>query len=351
MQGKRNDMKNIAFAIPGDISTPTGGYAYNRRMIAELSALGWHVEVINIGNDFPRPSKITIDTTRERLTAVTKGIPIIIDGLAFGVMPELAAELHAFHPLIALVHLPLALESGISSNEEQEFYRCECAALAHTDRIIVTSELTSIILIKDYGVAPERITIALPGNDPKQFVIKNCRIPSLLVVGSLIRRKGYDILAEALGSLKELSWRLTIAGDRKMDPSVTSAFDAKLLSIGLWDRITMMGGVSEDHLNDLYKEADIFVLPSRFESYGMAYAEAIAYGLPVIGTTACGLPKKFLEGSILITPNDIKALTDALRCLIINNVERERLAAASRKAAKLLPTWRQSAEIFAGSFP
>lgn len=344
-------MKDIAFAVPGDLSTPTGGYAYDRRMIAELTALGWHVQVINIGNDFPRPSKVTIDTTRARLTAVTKGTPIIIDGLAFGVIPELAAELHESHPLIALVHHPLALESGISSNEALEFYSQERAALSHADRIIVTSESTAILLTKEFAVKPTRITIALPGNDPKEIVIKKSSIPSLLAVGSLIRRKGYDILVEALSSLKDLSWRLTIAGDRKRDTSVTAELDSAFLSAGLLDRTTMAGAVSDERLNELYQEAHIFVLPSRFEGYGMAYAEAIAYGLPVIGTTACGLPKKFLEGSILVTPNDAKALTDALRRLIINNAQRERLASASREAARLLPTWRQSAEIFADSLP
>src|SRR4030088_3637538 len=105
-------------------------------MIAELARLGWSVEVADIGNDFPRPSTRTLDATRSRLSAVPKGIPIVIDGLAFGAIPELAAALHAHPPLIALVHHPLALESGISAAEAERFLERERAALASSEHLI-----------------------------------------------------------------------------------------------------------------------------------------------------------------------------------------------------------------------
>src|SRR5258708_12478270 len=106
-------------------------------MIAELARLGWRVEVADIGNDFPRPSTRTLDATRSRLSAVPKGIPIVIDGLAFGAIPELAADLHADHPLIALVHHPLALESGISAAEAERFLQRERPAPAYSDNSIL----------------------------------------------------------------------------------------------------------------------------------------------------------------------------------------------------------------------
>ena len=157
-------MNSIVFAVPGDLATPTGGYAYDRRMIAELARLGWSVEVADIGNDFPRPSTRTLDATRSRLSAVPKGIPIVIDGLAFGAIPELAADLHADHPLIALVHHPLALESGISAAEAERFLRCERAALAYSDNVIVTSPATARLLSADYGVDSADITVAVPSS-------------------------------------------------------------------------------------------------------------------------------------------------------------------------------------------
>src|SRR5215831_8623655 len=136
-------MKNIVFVVPGDLATPTGGYAYDRRMIAELIALGWQVEVANIGSEFPRPSAQALAAARTRLLAVPKGTPIVMDGLAYGVLPELAAELHPGHPLIALVHHPLALETGIPADEAQAFQRRERAALAFADNVVVTSASTA----------------------------------------------------------------------------------------------------------------------------------------------------------------------------------------------------------------
>src|SRR5215831_18116169 len=99
-------MKHIVFVVPGDLATPTGGYAYDRRMVAELTQLGWDVQVADIGGGFPRPGAAMLAAARERLLAVPTGTPIVVDGLAFGVLPQLAAELKRDHPLIALVHHP-----------------------------------------------------------------------------------------------------------------------------------------------------------------------------------------------------------------------------------------------------
>jgi hypothetical protein len=109
----------FAFAIPGDLSTPTGGYAYDRRVLAELAGLGWSIERIALGNDFPRPSPETLADAAASLTAVPAGQPILIDGLAFGAMPDVAAALETTHPVIALVHHPLALETGLSAEDAE----------------------------------------------------------------------------------------------------------------------------------------------------------------------------------------------------------------------------------------
>jgi hypothetical protein len=101
------------FAIPGDLDTPTGGYIYDKRMIKELRELGWRPEVLNLGDGFPKPNALTLAAAQAHLADVPKGRPIVIDGLAFGVLPEAAEALRATHPLIALVHHPLALETGI----------------------------------------------------------------------------------------------------------------------------------------------------------------------------------------------------------------------------------------------
>ena len=243
-------MSSIVFAVPGDLATPTGGYAYDRRMIAELARLGWSVEVADIGNDFPRPSTRTLDATRSRLSAVPKGIPIVIDGLAFGALPELAADLHAHHPLIALVHHPLALESGISAAEAERFLQRERAALAYSDNVIVTSPATARLLSADYGVDSADITVAVPGSEPRApSAGSRDSTLALLAVGSIVRRKGYDVLVAALAGLRDLPWRLTIAGDVTRDPATAQELDADIRHRGLGERIALVGAVQERRLH------------------------------------------------------------------------------------------------------
>jgi glycosyltransferase involved in cell wall biosynthesis len=342
-------VKRFVFAVPGDLATPTGGYAYDRRMVAELTGLGWDVEVADIGNEFPRPSADARESAGKRLLAVPADTPIVVDGLAFGVLPELAAELHRDHPLLALVHHPLALETGIPPAEADEFHRRERAALANTDRVIVTSPSTARRLSADYAVAAERITVALPGSEPRLAAREGRDGPlALLAVGAVVRRKGYDVLVDALATLRDLPWRMTIAGDRTRAPAIVAALEAQVRRHDLAGRIAFAGAVDDERLAALHAGADLFVLPSRFEGYGMAFAEAIAHGLPVVGTTAGAIPDTVPDGAgILVPPDNAAALAHALRRLIGSDAERENLATAARAAAARLPTWPQSAEAFA----
>lgn len=341
-------MRQIVFAVPGDLTSPTGGYAYDRRIIAELGSLGWSVEVADLGDEFPRPSAGALANTRKRLLAVPSGTTIVVDGLAFGVLPELAAELRADHPIVALVHHPLALETGIPDAEAQEFHYRERAALARAHRVVVTSRSTAQCLAADYGVPAGKITVAPPGSDVRRAARRRDGAAALLSVGALVPRKGYDVLIAALAQLRDMPWRLTIAGDCTRSPATAAALAADIGRYGLADRIDITGAVSDQRLLALYADADLFVLPSRFEGYGMAFAEAIAHGLPVIGTTAGAIPGTVPDGAgLLVRPDDPDALARALHRLVGDAEERARFAAAARAAGARLPTWRQSAEIFA----
>jgi len=200
----------------------------------------------------------------------------------------------------------------------------------------------------DYGVDSADITVAVPGSEPRAPAPgSRDGTLALLAVGAVVRRKGYDVLVAALAGLRDLSWRLTIAGDLTRDPATARELDADIRGRGLGDRIALVGAVQDRRLDELYGGADIFVLPSRHEGYGMAFSEAIAHGLPVVGTTAGAIPETVpSEAGVLVPPDDSDALAQALRHLIEQPGERRRLAAGARAAAGLLPTWRQSAELF-----
>jgi glycosyltransferase involved in cell wall biosynthesis len=342
-------VKRLAFAVPGDLNTPTGGYAYDRRIIAELRKLGWDVDVIDLGNEFPHPSSDARAAATETLLAVPQGTPLVVDGLAFGVMAFEATRLALRRKLVALVHHPLALETGLARAEATTFQIMERAALSAAGRTVTTSRTTARILISDYGVPQRRLIVAPPGTDkvaPARGSGGDGPV-ALLAVGALVPRKGYDVLIAALATLRELPWRLTIVGDRTRHPATAQRIESDIARVVLTDRITLAGAVLDERLDALYDGADLFVLPSRYEGYGMGFAAAIARGLPVIGTDAGAIPEAVpADAGILVPPNNVPALAAALYRLITDAGERGRLAAAARTAAAKLPTWAESAVLF-----
>ena len=343
-------VRRFAFAVPGDLATPTGGYGYDRRMMAELGDLGWQIDLVDLGGGFPWPDEMTRADARTRLSAVPAGRAIVIDGLALGALPEAASQLAGRNPLLALVHHPLALEWGLSVAQADALRASERAALAAVKSVVVTSAATAKLVAADYGVPAAHISVAKPGSDPAPMAQgSQDGVVRLLSVGAVVPRKGFDVLIPALATLTDLPWRLTIAGDRTRDRDAAARLDTDLVRYGLGNRISTPGAISPQRLAALYAEADVFVLASRFEGYGMAYAEAIAHGLPVIGSNAGAIPDTVpADAGLLVASGDVPALAEALRRVIGDAGLRRRLANGARAAAPQLPTWRQSAEIFAG---
>jgi glycosyltransferase involved in cell wall biosynthesis len=340
-------VKDVVFAVPGSLDTPTGGYAYDRRIIQELVTLGWRVKVVDLGDEFPHPAPRTRTAAGAQLAALPTDRPIVVDGLAFGVLPEVAQMLRDSHKLVALVHHPLALESGLSAADAGALRASERAALAFARHVIATSATTARLLFADYDVPANGLCVVEPGTDRAVVV----RRPgegsiSLLAVGSLVPRKGYDVLVAALARLKNLPWRLAIAGDRSRSAETAERLEADIARYGLGDRISLLGAVSAAQLSVLYAGADLFVLPSRFEGYGMAYAEALAHGVPVVGTNAGAISETVpADAGVLIPPDDVNALAAVLRRLIATPAERQRLAAGARAAR--FPSWGEQGARFA----
>jgi glycosyltransferase involved in cell wall biosynthesis len=344
-------VKRAAFAVPGSLETPTGGYAYDRRIIGELERLGWHIELIDVGDGFPWPTKATVATANARLSKVPSGWPIVVDGLAFGALPKVASELARQNPLLALIHHPLALEWGLSANQADILRRSERAALAAARGVVVTSPSTSRIVASDYGVPFGRITVARPGNDTV-LRARGSQVgpPHLLAVGAVIPRKGFEVLVAALATISDLPWRLTVAGDLTRDTTAAARLSSEVARHELTDRIAVLGAVSSERLASLYDTADLFVLPSYFEGYGMAYSEALAHGLPVIGTTSGAIAETVPhEAGLLVAPGDPAALSAALSRVIADSSLRLSLAEGAFSASRRLPTWSQSGLIFAGA--
>ena len=190
----------LSFIVPGSLETPTGGYRYDRRVVAGLRGIGHRVDVLTLGESFPQPDRATLQASYRALASLPAG-PAVIDGLALGALPEIGCHLPAHAPLIALVHHPLALESGLAPALADALRHSERQALASARQVIVTSPATADILVSGYGLSQDQISIALPGVETAPLSKGgDGRSVQLLSVGSVISRKGHDLLIEALAA-------------------------------------------------------------------------------------------------------------------------------------------------------
>ncbi len=336
-----------AFAIPGDIDLPTGGYAYDRRVLALLPEMGVDIEYIPLPRAFPRPSGMDLCTTAQSLAGAPVGTVILIDGLAYGAFS--AATLASIpHRIIALVHHPLAFETGIGPERAAVLLASETAALSRADHIVVTSAMTKAIVEANYAVPAEKITVAEPGTEAAPRATGTGTPLQLLAVGSVVPRKGYAVLIEALRGLVAHHWHLTIAGAAR-DPHELAQVEAAIATAGLAERITLAGAVDDAALASLYAKADLFVMPSLFEGYGMVLAEAMARGLPIVCTTGGAAAETVPDGAGLkVPPGDASAFAAALARVMGDAGLRTALADASWLAGQKLPRWTDTARVIAG---
>ncbi len=350
----------LVFAYPGDLDTPTGGYGYARRIIAGLRTLGWQVEALSLGDGFPKADSSARARAGALLAAVPCGVPLVIDGLALGVLPDEAEALARSRPFIALVHHPLALETGLDACQQAALRASETRSLAAARAVIASSPATADGLVRDFGVPRSAISVVVPGTDPAPETSPSSSAPRvrqvndgtirLVSVGSLVPRKGHDVLIRALADLADLPWRLDIAGGDRLDPDHAALLREMVATAGLDDRITLHGALSADDLEALYAHSDVFALATRYEGYGMAFAEAIVRGLPIVATGAGAVAGTIAPGTgLLYAPDDTQGLRDGLRRMIADADLRTRCAAACRDAAKRYPDWQATAALFASA--
>lgn len=340
-----SEIVRIDFAYPGDINAPTGGYGYDRRVMRELVALGCAVRPVGLPASFPHPTAADLAETR-RLLAGDARDAIVIDGLAYAALPaDLIADLSP-RP-VALVHHPLFLEAGLQPQTAKRLRDSEQAALDCAAAVVTTSAMTADIVAREFDVPRARLFHAPPGVDPAlRAQGSDDGVVRLFSVGSLTPRKGYADLVRALAQVRG-PWRLTIAGARDLAPEHAREIEALIASLGLGDRIRLAGAMKSEEIAAGYAAADIFVTASHFEGFGMAIAEAVAHGLPVIATrevaTAGALPA---EAGLAYPAGDVGALADCLDRVIGDPAVRTRLGDAAWLAARDQFRWSDTARAF-----
>lgn len=330
---------SAAFAIPGDLACLTGGYAYDREVLARIAGL----RHLPLPQGFPFPTPDVLAQSAARLSAMGSDEVLLCDGLAFGALPEHVLKQISAR-IVALVHHPLALETGLSAEVTQDLVLRERKALGFARRVIVTSPITRNLLVRDYAVDAARITVALPGTQRASRARgSGAKSLQLLAVGSVVPRKGYDVLLDALEKCDDLDWHLTIAGSLERTPDYVQPLLARAS-----DRIHFAGEVTSDALDALYDRTDLFVMSSHYEGYGMVLGEAMVRGLPIVTTDGGALVETVPEHAALrVKAGDAAALAQALRRAITDQNLRHTLADASFAEGARLPTWDETAHIIA----
>jgi glycosyltransferase involved in cell wall biosynthesis len=331
----------------------TGGYAYDRRVLALLPAHGVNVRHVALPGSYPMPTDLHLQETVRVLSALPEDLVLLIDGLAYGAMP--AAVVTGIRPrIVALCHHPLALEAGVNAERARAVHMMEMFGLAQARHVVVTSRITGQTLLADFGVGADKMTVAEPGTDRADRATGTGTPLQLLAVGSIVPRKGYDVLAQALAAMRvTVDWRLTIVGAVR-DVAARAALDASLQLVGadgrrVADRVTVVSGVADAALAQMYAAADVFVMPSLYEGYGMVLAEAMACGLPIVCTTGGAAAETAPDAAaIKVVPGDAAAFADGLARVMADAALRQRMSDAAWVAGQVLPTWDDTARRIAG---
>ncbi|GAB3986478.1 glycosyltransferase family 4 protein [Plantactinospora veratri] len=334
--------------LPGDIDdpgTPSGGNAYDRQVITGLVGLGWRVSELAVPGSWPRPGPAERAALAAALDGVPDGALVLLDGLVACGVPEVVGRAAGRLRLAVLVHLPLRDETGLPSEVAARLDELERRTLRAVPAIVATSAGTGRTLVRRHGLPAGRVHVVPPGVAAAPPASGTDGAASLLCVASVIPRKGHDVLVEALASVADRPWTCRCVGPVDRDPDYVGRLRRSAGAAGLAERVRFAGPRTGAELAADYAAADLLVLPSRAEPYGMVVTEALARGVPVLGSEVDGLPEavgRAPDGAVpglLVPPGDPAALATALRRWFDEPDLRQRLRAAARDRRADLPGW------------
>lgn len=341
----------LTLLVPGGLTRCSGRYRYDRQIVKGLRALGWEVDVEMVDASFPEPTEAALDEVDRILAARRDGAVVVVDGLVLGAIPAQIERVAHRLTVVGMVHHLLAAETGLDAAQAGAVAKSEGLALRAATGLIAPS-FGIARAIAACGVPREQIAVVIPGTDPapraegsrSRAGAKRSTPVELVCVGSLIPRKGHDVLLDAVAELRLLPWHLTCVGSELVAPDYVTSLREQIDISGLTDQVTLAGEVDDPALEHALQQADVFVLATHHEGYGMAVAEALARGIPIVSTMAGAIPELVgFDGGSVVPIRDAAAFAAALEPLVGDHAKRADVAAGALAQGAGLPRWTDAA--------
>ncbi|WP_030811838.1 glycosyltransferase family 4 protein [Streptomyces sp. NRRL S-337] len=337
----------------GDPAAPSGGNTYDRRVCQGLPAAGWRVRPHALPGAWPRPAAADRAELARLLAELPDGAVVLLDGLVGCGVPEVLRPEAARLRLAVLVHLPLADETGLDPREAADLDARERRALHAAGAVVATSAWAAGRLTAHHHLPPARVHVARPGTDPAPLAPGTGHGTALLCVAALTPRKGHRRLLDALATVTGPPWHCTFVGGPGKDPGYAAQLRDHVDELGLGGRIRFAGPQTGAELAAHYAAADLLVLASYAETYGMVITEALARGIPVLATAVDGVPEalgRAPDGTppgLLVPAGEPAALSGALGDWLGDRALRHRLREAARGRRAMLEGWEMTSHSLA----
>ena len=347
-----NPKRAVHMVVPKGIedpARPSGGNTYDRQLCDHLAADGWSVCVRGVAGDWPWAGEPARRALENELEAIPDGSVVLVDGLVASAVPEVIVPASRRLRMVVLMHMPIGCRDADDGSLEREGAVVRAAAA-----VVTTSDWSRDRLLEDYDLEAARVHVAHPGVDPAAPAEGSDGGRHLLCVGAVTPGKGHDLLLAALTTIADLDWRCICVGTLTKSPEFVDDLSRDIRSAGLDDRLVLTGPRTGRDLEASYADADVLVLASRAETYGMVVTEALARALPVVAPHVGGVPEALGEApdgrrpGLLLPPADVAALADSLRRWLCEPDLRQELRDAADLRRAGLRGWSDTADRVAG---
>jgi glycosyltransferase involved in cell wall biosynthesis len=332
-----------------DPARPSGGNVYDRQLCRGLTAIGWSLHEHAVPGCWPRPDEASLAALDGIARRIPDGAVVLLDGLVASTAPHVLVPQARRLRLVVLVHMPLGHRPADDAARMRER-----AVLSAAAAVVTTSAWARRRLLELYALPADRVCIATPGADAADVATGTAAGEALLCVAAVTFDKGHDVLLDALATMTDLSWHCVCVGSLDRDAAFVEGLRRRALDGGLGERVRFPGPRTGAELDRSYAAADLMVLATRAETYGMVVVEALARGLPVVASDVGGLTEAIGHGTdeirpgLLVPPDDPAALGAALRAWLGDPELRGRLRRAARERRESLPGWSTTASVIAG---